>query len=611
MTGKSEKIQLSHIDTTEAAKNVAKLLEENKTYFLNGAWGSGKTTFLKQVEKEKTNKKKFIYLDLWKLTDKRSIVEVAFSKLHFFLYWIGKILLILSVALSLLFTAQFNLGFQNYINRIFNKYAQVFITSFGVIALVAAVYQFFKPKSDILYAWIFDKLPILNKILIIDDFDRLTEEQQKEAYKLFALLNGKLPIVFVGDFEKVYDNTSNDFLSKIIDRRIDLPFGLHPSNIWNEYFKELESKFDTALTNEFKQLFIIERRNLRDRVHFNDYVTKEFIDRNKFGHVQVEQLLVAIYIYLFYPSGYIKLFNDEIPYLLPEEELGDDSFPKILKVLLGTDINQIPLDFIKNKKDYYIYESPSNMTNEELANIFENEDILKTCIANSDIVSDFYIYLQDQYDNLSEITKMLILKITLKELAINGNVSFSVDFILRRVTEEHIKTNGEVNKESSFEKLLYIFWKKRLEEFKINDYSILLFILVTYCNFSNNIFDHIDLDLPELSIANFKTYQFKLLYLDRYSKDHWDSWKDMEEKFWEAVNSLSDDDFIRYWADRDILREVEFNIFQFNLDQNSDGPFILSHIKQRIDSLKKSNFIVKINKSDSDELHLISHTSFE
>lgn len=38
-------IKLGHIDTSAATQNFVKLLEDNKTYFLNGKWGSGKLIF--------------------------------------------------------------------------------------------------------------------------------------------------------------------------------------------------------------------------------------------------------------------------------------------------------------------------------------------------------------------------------------------------------------------------------------------------------------------------------------------------------------------------------------------------------------------------------------
>ena len=54
-------IKLEHIDTSVAAKNLAELLNDNKTYFLNGSWGSGKTEFLDEVKK--SSPKKLITID--------------------------------------------------------------------------------------------------------------------------------------------------------------------------------------------------------------------------------------------------------------------------------------------------------------------------------------------------------------------------------------------------------------------------------------------------------------------------------------------------------------------------------------------------------------------
>ena len=48
------KWKIDHIDTSSLAKKFAELLEQdnNKTYFLQGTWGSGKTEYLKEVENQ-------------------------------------------------------------------------------------------------------------------------------------------------------------------------------------------------------------------------------------------------------------------------------------------------------------------------------------------------------------------------------------------------------------------------------------------------------------------------------------------------------------------------------------------------------------------------------
>ncbi|WP_275399713.1 P-loop NTPase fold protein, partial [Enterococcus faecium] len=52
---KKEDEHLLHIDTSDAAKVFANLLNNNLTFFLHGEWGTGKTEFLKEVE-ENTKK---------------------------------------------------------------------------------------------------------------------------------------------------------------------------------------------------------------------------------------------------------------------------------------------------------------------------------------------------------------------------------------------------------------------------------------------------------------------------------------------------------------------------------------------------------------------------
>ena len=206
-------IELEHIDTSVAAKNFADLLYDNKTYFLNGSWGSGKSEFLKEVKRGSQNK--LITIDFWRLSDTRSTIEIAFSKLHPLLYWTIRLGIILLVAVSILMTNVVDIGLSNY----FGGSKPLILKLGGVVALIVAVWQVFKKKSDEFYCFLLSKLPKFSKVLIIDDFDRMSEKQQEESYKLFSLINGKLPIVFVGDITKVHKNDDN-YLSKIIDRQV-------------------------------------------------------------------------------------------------------------------------------------------------------------------------------------------------------------------------------------------------------------------------------------------------------------------------------------------------------------------------------------------------------
>ena len=433
-----EFIKLEHIDTTVAAKNFSELLNDNKTYFLNGSWGSGKSEFLKEVKRGSQNK--LITIDFWRLSDTRSTIEIAFSKLHPLLYWTIRLGIILLVAVSIMMTNVVDIGLSNY----FGGSKPLILKLGGVVALIVAVWQVFKKKSNEFYCFSLSKLPKFSKVLIIDDFDRMSEKQQEESYKLFSLINGKLPIVFVGDITKVHKSDDN-YLSKIIDRQVELPFDLHPSKIWNNYFSVLEDKFNTVLSDDFKKRISSENRNLRDREHFNDYVNQEFFTRGKLGHVQVKQQLLVIYAYLFYPDLYMNLLKDEAIRVEESEESGFLDIIRIghtikeqLSKIQSSDNSDYPLSFKKNKLEYLLYEQTSNRTKIELDLLFtSNSEKLISEIIESDQSSDFYQYLSSQFRTFSKIMKEQLLTIVIKE-SIKFKNSPSMNFIVQESLNEVI-----------------------------------------------------------------------------------------------------------------------------------------------------------------------------
>lgn len=436
-----EFIKLEHIDTTVAAKNFSELLNDNKTYFLNGSWGSGKTEFLDEVKKN--SPKKLITIDFWRITDTRSTIEVAFSKLYPLLYWAIRVGVVLLVAVSILMTNVVDIGLSNY----FGGSKPLILKLGGVVALIVAVWQVFKKKSDEFYCFLLSnslKFPKFSKVLIIDDFDRMSEKQQEESYKLFSLINGKLPIVFVGDITKVHKNDDN-YLSKIIDRQVELPFDLHPSKIWNNYFSVLEDKFNIVLSNDFKKRISSDQKNLRDREHFNEYVNQEFFARGKFGRVQVEQQLLVIYAYLFYPDLYMNLLKGESIRVEKSEESELHDIVRIgytikeqLSEIQSSDNSDYPLSFKKNKLEYLLYEQTSNRTKIELDLLFtSNSEELISEIIESDQSSDFYQYLSSQFRVFSKKMKKQLLIMIIKE-SMKFKNSPSMNFIVQESLNEVI-----------------------------------------------------------------------------------------------------------------------------------------------------------------------------
>ncbi|HEM4745805.1 TPA: NTPase [Streptococcus suis] len=546
-------ITLEDIDTSIAAENFNRLLDENKTYFLNGSWGSGKTTFLESTESQ--SKKKFVTIDLWRNTDKRSLVEVAYASLHPVLYWGALLFSFLFVIISILMTNTVNLGLSKFLHPIW-------MLPVGFISLVVAAVQLVAIKTEIVYSWLLANLCLKNKVLVIDDFDRLTLSQQEEAYRLFSLLRGRLPIVFVGDIENIY-SVKDNFLSKIIDRRVELPFVLQSEQIWDDYFIKLEQRFATEISDSFKKRVKVEKRSLRDREHFNDYVNQEFFSRGKLGHVQVEEQLLVIYSYLFYIEYYRKLLNNET---IIENKSNSSDFseiftkgeeiPNLLSRLQRDNTNKYPVSFKMNREGYFLYESPSNRKKAELDRILNgSEEQLSRELAYSNSGTDFYQYLSSEYKYLKVDIKEKLLSLVI-QLSLKYTSSRIMDYIIQEYFNDKIPRYAR-NKPYSKEITTSIidFWNTLLDDKKL-DFSEKLYFLEKHYIFSfkelGEIFDNLSIDKD--SIKTLKRRDFNLLtYLS--SKNLWNNFSEWEDNVWYVIDEMSDHEFISFW----ILQGIIFN----------------------------------------------------
>ena len=606
-----EFIKLEHIDTSVAAKNFAELLYDNKTYFLNGSWGSGKSEFLKKVKRGSQNK--LITIDFWRLSDTRSTIEIAFSKLHPLLYWAIRVGVVLLVAVSILMTNVVDIG----LSKFFGGSKSLILKLGGVVALIVAVWQVFKKKSDEFYCFLLSKLPKLSKVLIIDDFDRMSEKQQEESYKLFSLINGKLPIVFVGDITKVHKNDDN-YLSKIIDRQVELPFDLHPSKIWNNYFSVLEDKFNIGLSNDFKKRISSDQKNLRDREHFNDYVNQEFFTRGKLDHVQVEQQLLVIYAYLFYPDLYINLIKGE-PIKVEKSEESDfqdiisigHTLKEQLSEIQSSDNSGYPLSFKKNKLEYLLYEQTSNRTKIELDLLFtSNSEELISEIIESDQSSDFYQYLSSQFRVFSKKMKKQLLIMVIKE-SMKFKNSPSMNFIVQESLNEVIPSY-ERNSPLTEDVIIRIIkmWEPILRNEMLDQSEIIYFLNKhDLLSFHELGLYYSDLRIDIETFSNLRRKDFFLLaYLS--SKGLFEKFKYWDNTIWEAIELFDDREFLSFWIFQSIItNELGYEGFDIISEDKRytiwtgrylfESPHkhtdykesVISKIKPRLEKMEKEGFI--------------------
>ena len=551
-------IELDKIDTSTAAQNFANLLNENKTYFLNGPWGSGKSSFLEEVDD--INQIKLVTIDFWRLNDSRSTLETVFAKLHPYVYWGLRLIVILCIALSILMTNVVDLGLSVLVPT-------WVILSAGVVALIVAIHQFLKIKSDGIYSWLLTKnYPSFTKtVLVVDDFDRMTMEQQEASYKLFSLLKGKLPIIFIGDIDIIHRNESN-YLSKIIDRRIELPFVLHPTKIWTDYFEQLEKRLEIKLSDRFKRVFITDERNLRDRERFNDYVNLELIGRNKEKYVQIEQQLVVIYLFLYYPRFYESLKTDKGSIKL-------DSNKQLIKELhniLFEKNNSYPSCFLSNREGYLINEEPSNRLTEELIQIINDEQQLSNEILLSQ--NDFLDFINGEYERLTNQQQDLLFSNALK-LSTHSEDNMLVNLILQKKVKTKIPEYriGTQDVNTELVENTYLFLMKVLGKTDVSE--------IFYFIFKHKIFRYQDMVGLDIGLSpynkEFSSYRWKyiIIMIHLYELDKVLQFFDWSNTIWEAINKLSTEEFLRFWLEFGFISNKDKNKLGYD-SKNKDYIFV-------------------------------------
>ena len=336
---------------------------------------------------------------------------------------------------------------------------------------------------------------------------------------------------------------------------------MHPSKIWNKYFSVLEDKFNIGLSNDLKKRISSDQKNLRDREHFNDYVNQEFFTRGKLDHVQVEQQLLVIYAYLFYPDLYMNLLKGE-PIKVEKSEESDfqdiisigHTLKEQLSEIQSSDNSDYPLSFKKNKLEYLLYEQTSNRTKIELDLLFtSNSEELISEIIESDQSSDFYQYLSSQFRTFSEIMKEQLLTVVIKESMKFIN-SPSMNFIVQESLNEVIPLY-ERNSPLTEDVIIRIIkmWEPILRNEKLDQSEIIYFLNKhDLLSFHELGLYYSDLRIDTETFSNLRRKDFFLLtYLS--SKGLFEKFKYWDNTIWDAIELFDDREFLSFWIFQSII----------------------------------------------------------
>ncbi|HAP4537915.1 TPA: hypothetical protein IUW40_003342, partial [Enterococcus faecalis] len=184
-------------------------------------------------------------------------------------------------------------------------------------------------------------------------------------------------------------------------------------NIWNEYFIKLGKQLSIRISPSFVSLFIEEKRNLRERKMFHYYVTQELEVRGKRDYVQIEQQLVIIFLYLFYPSEYKRLVNsEEVAVVLAKENW------EILRDIL-TNQEGYPKPFSNERKAYFMYEKNFHLTEVQGQEILDQSNLQSIIIENGGYNNDVYEYVTRNLKSLEHEKREKLFEAAIENILIN------------------------------------------------------------------------------------------------------------------------------------------------------------------------------------------------
>ncbi|MBC1392589.1 hypothetical protein HB830_04185 [Listeria innocua] len=189
-----------------AYSDYIKFFKENNddVIFLNGKWGSGKTSYLNIILEE--NKIKFIKLkkkivktiDLWRITTNQKTSEICYRTLFPITGFIAKYIFLLFFLILSGLAVYFSslktpiISTNSNLSSINTASYFFFISGFlsgmtqilGKIDYDSVFLKLLKIRTKKFFLW-------RSRIIIIDDFDRVKSSRQEELYKIFNLIINK------------------------------------------------------------------------------------------------------------------------------------------------------------------------------------------------------------------------------------------------------------------------------------------------------------------------------------------------------------------------------------------------------------------------------------
>ncbi|OZT78414.1 hypothetical protein CFN03_03805 [Salinicoccus roseus] len=278
---------------------------------MNGRWGSGKTYFLNRL-REKSKKYKYIEMDFWgeEISEKNfTLIAKKLKPVCFFYYKLAypTIVIIISAVitfLSYLFTDDL------FTTSVFTNNMVIIFFFFLIVALLLQFKDYFsspdilEKRSKNLIRNFSDK----NKIIIIDDFDRISSQDRQNLYAIINLLKSdQNKIIVVGDIIQIDKDIRDGFVRKIIDYRYDID-NLHSTQYLyskiEDKLRKIEVDTSSIEMELLKSDFINEKRTYRDYEQFSELIDDHI---SNIKYINSNEKIYLLYLYHFYYEVYSKV----------------------------------------------------------------------------------------------------------------------------------------------------------------------------------------------------------------------------------------------------------------------------------------------------------------
>lgn len=370
---------------------------------LIGKWGSGKSSYLKTLQKELKQKHHIIYLNVWELEDSSNIISEVKKEFD-----------------NIIFKSNNKLWLINSLQNIFNKdyfglLSKYFIKS--EIRLPSFFEQTLKESKD-KYNELLKSILLGKKIIImIDEVDRLHEKN--EILNIFKIIR------YTASFDNVFVITAIDLeqIEKILKDDIEYIHKIFnikhhiPSSSKNElakYYKEIvfEKLKDFILPEEFEKLLL--SQNIRAQASlldltptfrvlkngFND--TYSFVSSLQTTHEEDWKSYITfefIFIMNILKASSYKDFH----YLISQNNIDE-----VLQILKEKKIDELKDKSLEEKSItllYFLLKSSHEIFFEPYLEIYKNYAILEYNISKKN-----YFSLVDNPENIEAKLKMLHIK---------------------------------------------------------------------------------------------------------------------------------------------------------------------------------------------------------